>query len=103
MLVTRFWVFALVICRSRSRRLGSAWYQRRLGADPENVARGAERAVRPVRRNHSINSKDRTDIYVMATHVAKAQTARRNHFSCTMSAVLLAQVAGFGGQKTVQE
>ena len=39
----------------------------------------------------------------MSTDESTAQTARGNHFSCTLSAVLLARVAAFGGQDAIYE
>jgi len=42
-------------------------------------------------------------MYGMASHSTTAQTAQGKHFSCTLSAVLLARVAAFGGQAAVDE
>ncbi|HSC01985.1 MAG TPA: diguanylate cyclase [Solirubrobacteraceae bacterium] len=39
----------------------------------------------------------------MATHAPTSRTDRGDHFSCSMSAVLLARVAAFGGQEAVYE
>ena len=64
----------------------------------------AGQTVRPIRCGYGIDATRGTDTYLMmrpARAAWHARTDRGDHFSCSMSAVLLARVHAFGGADAV--
>jgi diguanylate cyclase (GGDEF)-like protein len=60
-------------------------------------------AVRPIRIDLRRSTGVDTDMNLMTSQAPSSRTDRGDHFSCSMSAVLLARVAAFGGRDAVRE
>src|SRR6478609_8287593 len=85
MSVTRPWVFALVIFTPENRGFRDGTLST---------------AVCPFRVQSGIEPAPGSDTYVMTS---TSRTSTGNHFSCSMSAVLLGRVHAFGGAQAVAE
>src|SRR3984885_6472519 len=80
------------MCRSRGREIG------------DGTVSGSDRPpVRPIRRGGRKRAGPGSDRYSMPTESFRARTDRGDHFSCSMSSVLLARVDAFGGPEAVDE
>ena len=70
----------------------------------ETVGRRIGKTVRPDRSSYGIDQVGNTDSHLMRPQAHTApRTDRGDHFSCSLSAVLLARVQAFGGADAVAE